>query len=639
SDIQTFLVKGQEQAQLLTTQAIATALQDRPELLTELPSKTTTKQQTLLYAYRTDTHLLGDCYAEEWQGSAQPDSFGPNSSADNLDPLSMDLRFLQRGEQLYLLAQVKDHYPVYRHPGYQRLDTSDQLRLTIGDQHFVVTAEGVGSVQVFSTNSRWRYAQPRSTSNPIRGGWVEIDGGYQVELQIPLSLVANAARFQVEALDIDDTVNRTVLDQVSSGTPYSSRLLVHSPELQKIIRGLKRSDRHVWILDRHQQIRAVSNTHDATPNILQRHTSIISRALSGLPALTHYRDGDKEFILAAQPIVDKQGAPLGATVVEMATDEILDLQRATLIKSALASALALAILITGLLFFAYRLTRRIQRLQRQTAQITDPQGRIVNPHLTAETHSNDELGDLAKDMSSLVDRLNQYTQFLERMPRTLRHELSNPLNTISTSLQMIREQLDERQQLEQPRNYLASAERGVNRLNLIINSLAEAASLEESLANEPLTPLNLSQLVRGYCKHLVIQHPINVEVTEADAWIAGSSTRLEQLLDKLVDNAIDFSLPQAPIQIRLKENQQYWLLQIHNQGPAIPDDIKDSMFDSLVSIRTTKAVTGDQNGCHLGIGLFVVKTIASHHLAQVEALNIDNGVCIQIGIPKQSHSA
>ena len=644
NDIQDFLIKGQEQAQLLTTQAIATALQDRPELLTSLPDWKNTDNQKLFYASPTDRHLLADGYDGEWDRPTPVYRFGPRKNPDKIDPLSMQIRFLQREDQLYLLVDIQDRYLVYHHPGYQRLDTSDQIRLTIGDSHYVITSEAIGNVLVLNSNDQWSFIEPTATTAAISGSWVETPTGYRVELQLPLAIVSNETSFDVAVVDVDDLDKRNIVEQISSSADGKSRLLVHSPDLQRLVQGLKQIDRHVWILDKNTRIRAVSNIPDARPNLLERHQSVINKAMQGLPAVKRYTDGKKDYILAAQPIlsgqansafdVPKPDRPIGVAVVEVATEDILNLQRLTLLKSAIATTIAFAILLAGLLLFGYRLTKRISNVQHEIQSSVDDQGRVLASGLSIEQNSKDELGDLARDMSALINRLYQYTRFLERMPRTLRHELSNPLNTISTSLEMMREYSTTPQQL-----YLDSAERGVNRLTLIINSITEAANLEDALCSESLFSLDLKRLLSHYVEQLSaqqIQQSIQLQAPDDQCWIEGNDTRLEQLLDKLVDNALDYAPNGSCISIRLGLEDEHWVIEIANQGPQIADEIEDSLFDSLVSYReTTKSNQANSKApnIHLGIGLFVVKTITQHHKGKVQALNRDKEVVFRISIP------
>ncbi len=629
ADIQEFLLKGQEQAQLLTTQAIATAIQDRPQLLTRLPTSDPAGNQRLLYAQPTDQHLLADGYAEEWEQTIPPARFW--LTADRNNPLAMALRFLQREDRLYLLIEVEDQQLVYRHPGYRRLDTSDQIRLTVDGQGYIITSEGVGTITAFASDARWRYPLPAAINPQIQGGWRETPNGYRVELQLPLSLLGNSSQFVVAVADVDDPVERRITQLLSSADQGASRLLAHSPELQRLIRGLKRNNRRLWIFDVDRRIRAVSNTPDNQPELPQRHQEVIDRAMQGLPALKHYRDGNKAYILAAQPIDGADKQRLGVAVVEVATDDILNLQRLTLLKSGSATAMALLLLLSGLLYFAYRLTRRIARLQTEARNSVDAQGRVLVSTLEAEQHARDEIGDLARDMSQLIGKLHHYTQFLEHMPKTLRHELSNPLNTISTSLEILKEDADARQQ-----PYLESAERGVARLSMILTSLTEATSLEQSLGGEPLQPLDLAHLLEQYVVQLQSsnqdRYRINFSRPAGACWILGIDLRLEQLLDKLADNALDFAPLNSDIDIGLSQCAGGWRLRVANQGEPIAAEIADNLFDSLVSGRPGCGGPGRESP-HLGMGLYVVNTIVHHHGGKARAFNAGDKVVFEIELP------
>ncbi len=646
-DIRSFLLNGQEEAQLLITQAIATSIQERPELLSELArssgqDRPADPDSGIIYAWPTDQHLLADGYAEEWQQHPPPYRYSPSGKPDNLDPLSMQMKLLQREDQLYLLFDVSDRYPVYRHPGHYSLDTSDQLRLTIGQDHFVISVEAPGNIKALASTEDWRHqlppGDPRSElAARITGGWQEMPGGYRTELQLPLSLLTPPYHFSATVVDIDDGDSRRILAQVSSGSADKVRIISHPPELQRLVRGLRKGGRHILVLDSDGRTRAVSSLSDAGPRLPERFRPAARRSLEGLPAIQRYHEDNEEFIATAQPVLNAEGSPVGAVLVEVTTGDILNQQRLTLIRSAGATTLAFVLIIVGLLFFAYRLTRRIRRLQTETRSCIDDQGRLLASELHSGRESHDELSSLAADMSGLIGRLHHYTRFLERMPRTLRHELSNPLNTISTSVEILREESSPDQQ-----KYLASADRGVKRLTLIIESITEAASLEEALRSEMLTPVSLSQLLEQYADQLQrsnLPQTVELKLPAEEARIAGNDLRIEQLLDKLIDNAVDFTPNDRRISLILTKADDDWLLQVCNQGPAIPEQLQDNLFESLVSLRSGAYKEGqstDSAGSkqpHLGIGLFVARTIAEHHRGRIQARNTTDGVCFELRVP------
>lgn len=58
-----------------------------------------------------------------------------------------------------------------------------------------------------------------------------------------------------------------------------------------------------------------------------------------------------------------------------------------------------------------------------------------------------------------------------------------------------------------------------------------------------------------------------------------------------------------------------------NQGPALPADIGEHIFDSMVSVREQDK----QQQPHLGLGLYVARLIADYHQAQIKAENLADG--------------
>ncbi|MDP6375137.1 MAG: sensor histidine kinase, partial [Pseudomonadales bacterium] len=116
------------------------------------------------------------------------------------------------------------------------------------------------------------------------------------------------------------------------------------------------------------------------------------------------------------------------------------------------------------------------------------------------------------------------------------------------------------------------------------------------------------------------QHPVYAMV---------SDFRIEQLLDKIIDNAIDFHRADSPITVQLNTHRSYLQITVANRGPVFAIDAQKSLFDSMVSHR------GPQNRLHFGLGLYVVRIIAEYHGGFVRAMNLTDGsgVAIVVQLP------
>jgi len=107
----------------------------------------------------------------------------------------------------------------------------------------------------------------------------------------------------------------------------------------------------------------------------------------------------------------------------------------------------------------------------------------------------------------------------------------------------------------------------------------------------------------------------------------GSPELLIQMLDKLVDNATDFSSDGDTVGIELGRDAGYLRITVSNPGPPLPERMRSQLFDSMVSVR------GNDGGRHLGLGLYVARLIAEGHGGSISADNIDGGVQFTVLLP------
>jgi signal transduction histidine kinase len=111
--------------------------------------------------------------------------------------------------------------------------------------------------------------------------------------------------------------------------------------------------------------------------------------------------------------------------------------------------------------------------------------------------------------------------------------------------------------------------------------------------------------------------------------VLGAADLYAQMLDKLVENAADFAAAGTAIRISLGNDA---ILRVENQGAPLPDSIRESLFDSMVSLR------GERSGAapHLGLGLYIARLIAEFHGGSLRAANLpgDAGAAFEVVLPR-----
>jgi len=113
--------------------------------------------------------------------------------------------------------------------------------------------------------------------------------------------------------------------------------------------------------------------------------------------------------------------------------------------------------------------------------------------------------------------------------------------------------------------------------------------------------------------------------------VIGSPDLIAQLLDKLMDNAIDFTPVGGTIEIALDGDSRICRLSVRNEGSLLPPEMGDRLFESLVSGRS-----GNEGKPHLGLGLYIVRLIADFHGGRVRAENApdSSGVIVTFELPR-----
>jgi signal transduction histidine kinase len=103
--------------------------------------------------------------------------------------------------------------------------------------------------------------------------------------------------------------------------------------------------------------------------------------------------------------------------------------------------------------------------------------------------------------------------------------------------------------------------------------------------------------------------------------MTGVPDAISQLLDKLVENALDFAAPGSAIRIALAADARVARLSVSNEGPPIPAAMLPRLFDAMVSARGA----GHGRGGHLGLGLAIVRLVAAFHGGGARAVNLPDG--------------
>jgi two-component system NtrC family sensor kinase len=189
------------------------------------------------------------------------------------------------------------------------------------------------------------------------------------------------------------------------------------------------------------------------------------------------------------------------------------------------------------------------------------------------------------------------------------HELNNPLSNVSSSAQILGEDLDELEK-DFKRDLINQILEQSDRARDIVRTLLEFSRISDfawqELSLKTLVEKTIT-LLRGQISSDVA---INLDIPE-DLNITVDKQRMQQVFLNLIKNALDVIGPNGQIWISCREiikkekDRREVEILIEDNGPGIPAEIRDKIFDPFF---TTKDV-----GHGSGLGLFIVHDIIEMH--------------------------
>ncbi len=204
------------------------------------------------------------------------------------------------------------------------------------------------------------------------------------------------------------------------------------------------------------------------------------------------------------------------------------------------------------------------------------------------------------------DELRAALGFRDRIMGVLSHDLRSPLSVISSAAQLLLRggTLGDREARTVGR--VASS---ADRIERMIRDLLDytRARLGRGIPIAP-RPANLFHLCEQVIEAMEVVHPERQLRFTAEGNCRGEwdPDRVHQVISNLIGNAINYSPPESPIEVTLRDEKTSVVLEVHNGGPAIPEATLPHVFDAF-----SQGAAGKPGG--LGLGLYIVQQLVAAH--------------------------
>jgi two-component system sensor histidine kinase ChvG len=315
-------------------------------------------------------------------------------------------------------------------------------------------------------------------------------------------------------------------------------------------------------------------------------------------------------------------AVMGTVTIESAdVERILVAERASMIPFVLGATVA--IFLSSLLLALF-----IARPLRTLAQAADSLRLSGSTRLSLPDVSRrkDEIGALSHSMEAMTGALADRIDANERFAADVSHEIKNPLASIKSAVESARNARETAQQTQM----LAIVAQDVQRLDRLVTDIARASRIEAETARGDLGKVDLGallyELTRAYAPAPDEEMTTPV-VFKGDrptgAIVLGQEGPLGQVFRNLIDNARSFSpsggIVTVSIEVAKGKDGSTVRAQVEDQGPGIPPENLETVFERFYTQRPKGAAFGGNSG----LGLSIARQIVTSHGGRIFAQNLD----------------
>jgi two-component system sensor histidine kinase ChvG len=347
----------------------------------------------------------------------------------------------------------------------------------------------------------------------------------------------------------------------------------------------------------------------------------VAQAVRSGRAVTGMRvSEDGERVVSVSIPIQRVQAVLGVLTLEAGgVDEIISAERKALLPFIVVAMIA--IVISSVLL--HRLIAvPVLRLARAADHVRLQGARAIS--LPDLSERRDEVGDLSRSLEDMTHSLSERMDAIERFAADVAHEIKNPLTSIRSAI----ETLDLVSDPAARARLLAILQNDVNRLDRLVTDISNASRLDAELSREHPKVVDLSRLLTEIAGLYEAQlrpgeapGSVRVGLRIADpsppSTILGRETPIGQVFRNLVDNARSFSPADGEVRIQLARTRGHLLVMVEDDGPGIPPDNLETIFERFYTSRPK----GRAFGGNSGLGLSIARQIVEAHGGTIRAEN------------------
>ena len=239
-----------------------------------------------------------------------------------------------------------------------------------------------------------------------------------------------------------------------------------------------------------------------------------------------------------------------------------------------------------------------------------------------------EFNQVRLAINAMLDEMAVLHRDIETMSVGIAHDLKTPLSRVANRLQLMQQDIADKTMTE------LHLERANEQLTVVLSTftnIVRLSEIESGKRKQQFKSLNLSQLISEMADNYEplfsdTGRVLDISVVD-NVFCMGDPDLLNQMLNNLLENALDYSEESATVWVRLQHHTSGVLLQVGDSGPGISDADHDKVFSRFYRADISRNKPGN------GLGLSIVQAVCKLHDAEITLLKNQAGATFNIKIP------
>jgi two-component system sensor histidine kinase ArlS len=253
-------------------------------------------------------------------------------------------------------------------------------------------------------------------------------------------------------------------------------------------------------------------------------------------------------------------------------------------------------------------------------------------HRIKSGNANDEWNYLTKTLNELLDRLQQSFEMQRRFISSASHELSTPLTSISSQLEV---SLQRNRDAKEYRGIMQSVYQDVRNLAQLTQTLLEFATVSGIKGGIEINSVRIDEILMqlpGEITKMNSEYSVKLEFeklpeNEERLLVFGNAELLFSAIKNVVSNSCKYS-PDHHAIVKLLVQPKEIFIAIEDNGKGISENDLKNIFQPFYRSEDSKSITG------FGVGLPLVYRIIKLHKGQIKVNSIVNkGTTVLIQLP------